>query len=102
MWKACIDTTGPRVEVTMAEDNQFVVRKSVRRIICEVLDLPPQKAADSALLADDLNASSMDLVAIALALDDEFGLEIDLAALPQEQVSVGEIIAYVLDRIGNG
>ena len=80
----------------MADTNQFVVGETVRRLIAEVLELPVGNVMDSALLAEDLNASSMDLVAVALALDDEFDLEIDLSGLPQSEVSVGQIVDYVV------
>jgi len=84
----------------MADTNQFVVGETVRRLIAEVLELPVGNVMDSALLAEDLNASSMDLVAVALALDDEFDLEIDLSGLPQSEVSVGQIVDYVVAQRG--
>lgn len=82
----------------MPEANRFEVGETVRRLVVEILAVPEGKVVDSALLAEDLNASSMDLVSLALALDDEFNLEIDLTELTQDQISVGQIVGYVLAR----
>ena len=76
------------------------VRSTVVRLVAEVLSVPSEKVAPDALLNADLGATSMDLVSIAIAIDDEFNLEINLAALPKGDVTVAQVVDHVEGLVG--
>jgi acyl carrier protein len=71
------------------------IESKVRAIICEQLDLNPNEdvSADKAFI-DDLDADSLAVVELVLALEDSFGIKI-----PDEDVenlrTVGDAIAYI-------
>lgn len=76
------------------------VRSRVLRLVAEVLSVPLEKVAPDALLNADLGATSMDLVSIAVAIDDEFNLEINLASLPKGDVTVAQVVDHVAGLVG--
>ncbi|MBX9607016.1 MAG: acyl carrier protein [Gammaproteobacteria bacterium] len=76
------------------------VHSRVLRLVAEVLALSAEKVTQEALLNADLGATSMDLVSIAIAIDDEFDVEIDLAALPKGDVTVAQVVDHVADLVG--
>ena len=78
--------------------NQFEVGAKVKGIISESLAVPLASVTDTTLVIEDLNATSMDIVAISIAIDDAFDIEFELDSLPQENVSVLWIIDYVMSR----
>ena len=78
--------------------NQFEVGAKVKGIIAESLAVPLASVIDTTLVIEDLNATSMDIVAISIAIDDAFDIEFELGSLPQENVSVRWIIDYVMSR----
>lgn len=48
----------------------------VREIVAEHLGHPLERATDDANLRDDLGADSLDIVELAMAIEEEFGIEI--------------------------
>lgn len=78
--------------------NQFELGAKVKGIIAESLAVPLASVIDTTLVIEDLNATSMDIVAISIAIDDAFDIEFELDSLPQENVSVRWIIDYVMSR----
>jgi len=50
---------------------------TVRRVIAEHLGLSADEVRPEALLIEDLAADSLDVVELTLALDDEFGIDLD-------------------------
>ena len=77
---------------------RFEVGAVVRKTISEALAVPEDQISKSTLLVEDLRASSMDLVTLAMALDEQFDFEFELSELPQSNVTVDWIIEYVLLR----
>ena len=77
---------------------RFEVGAVVRKTISEILAVPENQISKSTLLVEDLRASSMDLVTLAMALDERFDFEFELSELPQSNVTVDWIIEYVLLR----
>jgi acyl carrier protein len=51
------------------------VEERVKAIICEQLNVDEKEVTPSALLTDDLGADSLDSVELAMAFEEEFGLE---------------------------
>jgi acyl carrier protein len=78
--------------------NRFEVGTQVKSTIAETLAVPLASVTDTTLVIEDLKANSMDIIAIALAIDDVFGIEIELDKIPQENVTVLWIVDYVLSR----
>ncbi len=53
------------------------ITAAVRRVLCKQLDVEEAKLEASASLKDDLGADSLSLVELTLALEEEFGIDID-------------------------
>ncbi len=70
------------------------VADQVRRIIAEQFGVAAADVKDDAKLADDLGADSLDLIELAMALEDEFGID-----LPDAEIiairSVRQAVDYV-------
>lgn len=49
----------------------------VKRVVLQQLLVDESKVVPEASLVDDLNADSLDLVELVMALEEEFGLEIE-------------------------
>jgi acyl carrier protein len=52
-----------------------------RRVTAEVLRVKPARITPAAHFADDLDADSVDLVELVLALEEEFGVTVDDGAV---------------------
>lgn len=64
------------------------------RILCEHLGVEPSDIVDSAKLADDLGADSLDPIEIRMALDEAFGIEITDDEI-DAMVTVGDVFALL-------
>lgn len=60
---------------------QISVEDKIKQIICDVLIVDLNEVTDGARIQEDLGADSIDCVEIAMALEEEFGIEIDDAAI---------------------
>jgi acyl carrier protein len=74
------------------------VADKVLAIVADSLVVPRDKLVEQTLIVEELEASSMDVVTLVIALDDEFGIEFDMDDIPQENVSVGWIIDYITGK----
>jgi acyl carrier protein len=75
------------------EDGMEAISASIKEIIVEQLCLVPTDIQDS-LTFDALGADSLDLIEIAMTVEDRFFIEISDAMLPNENTTtVGEFIA---------
>jgi len=70
------------------------VLNKVRDIILDVIEIEREKITPEASLRDDLHADSLASVEIVMALEDEFGIEID-EQLARSLATVGELIAAI-------
>ncbi len=70
------------------------IEKKVTEIICEQLSVEESEVARDASFVETLNADSLDIVELIMALEEEFGIEI-----PDEEAekirSVGDAVDYV-------
>jgi len=78
----------------MSDDNKA---EKIRQIIAERLDRKIEEVTDSAHLMDDLGADSLDLTDLLMALEDEYGIEIDDEANQIE--TVGQAIEYIQGKM---
>jgi acyl carrier protein len=67
-------------------------------IIVDLLGVEPEKVTPEARVREDLEADSLDLVELIMALEEEFGAEISDEDA-QKITTVGGIIAYVEERM---
>jgi acyl carrier protein len=77
------------------------ISSRVQEIIGEHLEVGPEEVMLETSLFDDLGADSLDVVELALALEDEFGL-----LVPDEDLegirTVKDIVEYVAKQTGVG
>jgi acyl carrier protein len=70
-----------------------------RNCAVEVLSVEPDKVVPEAKFGDDLDADSLDLVELVMALEEEFGIEV-----PEEDLegveTVGQAYDLVVSKLG--
>ena len=70
------------------------MQEKIIKIITDTLGVNADKITETTSFTDDLNADSLDLLELATALEDEFGIEISDEEL-EEIKTVGDVIDYV-------
>ena len=69
----------------------------IKTILAEQLDVDVDELSLETDIARDLNADSLDVVEMLMAIDDEFGVEI-----PDEEVenikTIGDLVEYIESR----
>ena len=70
------------------------VLEKIKGIVSEQLDVSQDQVVPEASFVDDLGADSLDLTELIMAMEDEFGLEID-DDKAQELRTVQDVISYV-------
>ena len=65
-----------------------------KRCAVEVLSVPEDKVVPDARFGDDLDADSLDLVELVMALEEEFGVEV-----PEEELEGVETVGQAYDLI---
>ena len=71
-----------------------MVFETVKKIIVENLNANESEITMETLLVDDLGADSLDAVELIMALEDEYGLEVEDDAA-QNIKSVGDLVKYI-------
>ncbi|MFM9874490.1 MAG: acyl carrier protein [Fimbriimonadaceae bacterium] len=70
----------------------------VRKVICEQLSVTEGEVSEDKRFQEDLNADSLDVVELIMALEEEFGIEI-----PDDDVanmkSVGDVSGYIEGKV---
>lgn len=73
------------------------VSQKVIKIISEKLGIDEKQVTESSKLVDDLNADSLDLVDLVMAVEEEFGVKIDDSNL--EKIStVKDVVDYIISN----
>ncbi|NPA05953.1 MAG: acyl carrier protein [Chloroflexi bacterium] len=80
----------------MATEQEVFER--VRAIIADVLGVDESEVTMDAHFRDDLEADSLDLVELIMALEEEFNAEISDEDA-QKITTVGEAVQYILERM---
>ena len=65
-----------------------------KKCAVEVLSVPEDKVIPDARFGDDLDADSLDLVELVMALEEEFGVEV-----PEEELEGVETVGQAYDLI---
>ena len=72
------------------------VLERVKKIVVDNLDVEGDKVVESASFIDDLGADSLDLVELVMALEEEFGVEVNV----QESIrTVGDAVTHIKAHI---
>ncbi len=75
-----------------------MVLEQIKKIISEQLEVDQSIVTESATITGDLGADSLDLVDLAMSIEDEFDIELSDEALDKIK-NVGDLVAYIEDRI---
>ena len=75
-----------------------MVFEKIKKIISEQLEVDQSIITDSASITGDLGADSLDLVDLAMSIEDEFDIELSDDALEKIK-TVSDLVAYIEDRI---
>ncbi len=71
--------------------------EKVKALIEEKLNADGVEITESTSFKEDLNADSLDLFELVMALEDEFGIEIPSEDL-EKLVNVGDVLKYLSDK----
>lgn len=71
-----------------------MVFEKVQKIISENLNVPLEKVTMDTHLVDDLGADSLDAVELIMALEEEYGIEVDDEAA-QNMKCVRDLVNYI-------
>lgn len=71
----------------------------VQKVVVEHLDVAPEKVTPEASFANDLQADSLDVVELVMALEEEFDIEIPDEAAEQID-TVGKAVDHISEKVG--
>ncbi len=71
--------------------------EKVKAVIEDKLNAEGVEITEATSFKDDLNADSLDLFELVMALEDEFGTEIPSEDL-EKLTTVGEVLAYLTEK----
>jgi len=72
--------------------------EKIKKIVSEQLDVDPEQVVPEASFVDDLGADSLDLTELIMAMEDEFGMEIDDEEA-QKLRTVQDVIDYIESKV---
>ncbi|AEH51860.1 acyl carrier protein [Pseudothermotoga thermarum] len=73
------------------------VLEKVTKIIAEKLGISESEVKETSKLIDDLNADSLDLVDLVMAVEENFGVKIDDSDL-DKITTVKDVVDYILSK----
>lgn len=90
-----IEATASKEEKLMSQEDIFA---KVKKIVVEQLEVDPEQVKPEANFANDLNADSLDVVELVMALEEEFDIEIpDEAA--EDIATVQAAVDYISSKV---
>lgn len=75
-----------------------MVFEKIKKIISEQLEVDQSIITDGASITGDLGADSLDLVDLAMSIEDEFDIELSDDALEKIK-TVSDLVAYIENKI---
>ena len=75
-----------------------MVFEKIKKIISEQLEVDQSIISEGSSLTGDLGADSLDLVDLAMSIEDEFDIELSDEALEKIK-TVGDLVSYIEDKI---
>lgn len=76
----------------------FMVFDKVKKIFSEQLEVDESIITPEASITSDLGADSLDLIDLAMSIEDEFEIELSDDAIEHIK-TVGDMVSYIEDRI---
>ncbi|MBQ8227875.1 MAG: acyl carrier protein [Clostridia bacterium] len=73
-----------------------MIFEKLKSILSQQLEIDPDLITEDSNLFDDLGADSLDLVDMAMSVEDEFGIE-----LPEEMIETVQTVSDVIKYIEN-
>ncbi len=74
-----------------------MVFEKLKKIISEQLEVDQSIITESAAITGELGADSLDLIDLAMSIEDEFDIELSDEALEKIK-TVGDLVEYIEDR----
>ena len=74
-----------------------MVFDTIKEIICEQLEVDESMITEDAAITSDLGADSLDLVDLAMSIEDEFEIELSDDALEKIK-TVGDLVRFIEDN----
>ena len=74
-----------------------MVFEKVKELVARELKVDPEKITLETHLIEDLGADSLDAVDLIMALEDEFGMEVD-DETAQNAKTIGDLVKYIEER----
>lgn len=71
--------------------------EKIQKMVADGLGVEESKVVESASFQEDLDADSLDLYELAMAFEEEFGVEIPAEDL-EKLVTVGDVVKYIQDH----
>ena len=81
------------------QNSNTAVYEKVRSIVAETLAVEISEISDTTNIVADLGADSLAIVTVAIALDEEFDIEIDLTTRAETDITIGELNAFIYSSI---
>ncbi|MBQ2841777.1 MAG: acyl carrier protein [Clostridia bacterium] len=75
-----------------------MVFEKIKKIISEQLEVDQSIISEGSSITGELGADSLDLVDLAMSIEDEFDIELSDDALDKIK-TVGDLVTYIEDRI---
>ena len=77
----------------------LLLRERVCAVIAATLDVAVDRLVGTSLIAEDLGADSMKVIALMISLDAEFDVEFKIDRIPTNGVTVDWICEFVTDTL---
>jgi acyl carrier protein len=77
--------------------NDTSIEEKVKQIVVDKLDRKPEEVTLEARFIDDLGADSLDLTELLMALEEEYGIDIDDEA--NQIQTVGDAVEYIKTKL---
>ena len=74
------------------------VEKKFKEIVSDIFDIKPEKIKKDMRFVEDLNAKSVDIIALVAATENEFGVK-TTSYETRKNKTVGEAIKYVKKKL---
>ena len=75
-----------------------MVFEKIKKIISEQLEVDQSIISEGSSITGDLGTDSLDLVDLAMSIEDEFDIELSDEALEKIK-TVGDLVSYIEDKI---
>ncbi|MBX5437460.1 MAG: acyl carrier protein [Alicyclobacillaceae bacterium] len=74
------------------------IEERVRKVVCNYLQVAPEKVTPDSHFVDDLGADSLDLTELAVAFEDEFDIEVPDSEFGRLTTIAG-VVEYVKSQL---